>query len=108
MFSGPRRINHSKLFLVAGLAAIASAIFFLTQEKKINESKQPAVAHSRKQLISSSHDQSLRKFSLTGFDEQGKKFWNLEGDTARIDPGQMVYLDQNVTLKLKENTIDRK
>lgn len=105
MIRGSRRNSLSKLFLVAGLAAIALAIFFMTQEKKTKEINHPAVTHSRKQLISSSHDQSLQKFNLTGFDEQGKKFWNLEGDTARIDPGQMVYLDQNVTLKLKESTV---
>jgi lipopolysaccharide export system protein LptA len=59
----------------------------------------------RAELISSSADQELQKFSLAGFDEKGKKFWNLEGDAAKIDPTQTVYLEENVTLKLKDDTI---
>ncbi len=58
----------------------------------------------RAALVQSSRDQQLKKFSLIGFDETGKSNWKLEGDTAKIDPGQSIYLDQNVTLNLRDNT----
>lgn len=99
------RSNLSRIFILAGLVTIAIFIFFMTQERKTKKSSSSATWQSRKDLISSSHDQSVKKFSLTGFDDQGKTFWNLEGDTATIDPGQTVFLDQHVTLKLKESTI---
>lgn len=54
-----------------------------------------------------SKDQKLEKFSLTGFDGQGKVFWKLEGETAKIDPGQTVYLENDVTLRYKEDTVIR-
>lgn len=104
---GAHRKNLSKIFVIGGLIAVAFSIFTLTHESKIKKANSPAVQRARKQLVQSSQDQSLQKFSLTGFDEQGKKFWNLEGDTATIDPGQTVFLDQNVTLKLKDSTIVR-
>jgi LPS export ABC transporter protein LptC len=59
----------------------------------------------RADLVHSSDDQHLQKFNLTGYDEQGKKFWNLEGEVAKIDPVETVFLDQNVTLKLKDSTV---
>ena len=61
----------------------------------------------RRELVESSHDQSLQKFNLTGFDEKGKQFWNLEGDMAKIQTGDTIYLDKNVVLKLKDDTIVR-
>ena len=61
----------------------------------------------RSELVNSSHDQQLQKFSLTGFDDTGKSNWKLEGDAAKVDPGRTVYLDQNVTLKLQDNTLIR-
>ena len=52
-------------------------------------------------------NQKLQKFNLKGFDEKGKLFWHLEGDTAKIEPGQVVYLDENVTFRFEGNTIVR-
>ncbi len=105
MVQGSHRHNLSKLFIATGLLAITASIFFLTQERKSSVAVRPHLSRFRKEITKTSHDQNVQKFSLTGFDEQGKKFWNLEGDTATIDSGQTVFLDQNVTLKLKESTI---
>lgn len=55
----------------------------------------------------SSGDQRLQKFSLSGFDNTGNRFWNLQGETAKIDPSQTAFLDDNVTLKLKDGTLIR-
>lgn len=49
--------------------------------------------------------QKLQQFNLTGFDEKGKKFWSLKGDAAQIEPGENVYLEQNVTLRMRDDTI---
>jgi lipopolysaccharide export system protein LptC len=68
-------------------------------------SRKPASTQNREEIISTGEDQQLQKFSLSGFDETGKKFWNLEGDAAKIDPTQMVYLEENVTLRLKDTLI---
>ena len=107
MAYGSHRRNLSKIFVVTGLIATAVAIFALTQERKTKDALYAKASHSKQAIAATAHDQSLQKFSLTGFDDQGKKFWNLEGDTATIDSGQKVFLDQNVTLKLKDNSIVR-
>ncbi len=57
------------------------------------------------ETVKSSHNQELEKFNLSGYDEKGKKAWNLEGDTAQIDIGDMVFLEDNVTLRLKNDTL---
>ena len=93
--------NTPAIFLIAGLIGVI-AFFSLTYENKIRETKKSA---SRADLINSSQDQSLQKFSLTGFDDKGKTFWNLVGETAKIDSSQTVFLDQNVVLKLKDDTL---
>lgn len=105
MTSGSDRSNLARFFILAALIAIGASIFFLTQDKKVHKTKDSVSRQPSAELVHSSQDQSLQKFSLTGFDEQGKKFWNLEGDTATIDPGQTVLLDENVTLKLKDSTV---
>ena len=85
---------------------IVAAVFFYYWKMKEDKSAVPADP-ARSELIQSSHDQELQKFSLTGFDQTGKSSWKLEGDTAKIDPGQSIYLDQNVTLRLKDDTVIR-
>ena len=67
--------------------------------------KKAKIVPDREQLGRASTDQEFQKFKLTGFDDKGKSNWNLEGDSAKIDPGQTVFLDQNVTLRLKDNTV---
>ena len=104
MSGGFQRHNFAKIFLTVCVVAAMSAVFFMTHERKIKE-KAAAARRIKGDSAASSTDQSLQKFSLTGFDDQGKKFWNLEGDKARIDPGQVVFLEQNVTLKLKDSTV---
>src|SRR3989338_6647600 len=89
--------------LMLGIVATLVALLFVAHEKKIKKALQ--VRGTRQELVSSSHNQELQKFNLTRFDDQGKKFWNLEGDTAKIDMGQTVYLDQNVTLKFRDGTV---
>ncbi len=81
---------------------MALALFSLMREKRENEKLRKSP--ERQALVQSSRDQELQKFNLTGFDEQGKKFWNLEGETAKIDPGQTVFLEENVTLKMRDGT----
>ena len=100
---GFQRHHLMKLFLAGCILAAVLSVFFLMHEKKAQENAASA-KKLKKELAVSSTDQSLQKFSLTGFDDQGKKFWNLQGDKARIDPGQTVFLEQNVTLKLKDST----
>ncbi len=56
-------------------------------------------------LIRSSAEQHLQTFKLKGFDEQGKQFWNLEGENARIDTTKTVYLEKEVTLKLRDGMV---
>ena len=90
-------------FLAVSLLVGFALYFFATDEKKVKHARRAQTA-GRAELVRSSSDQKLQKFNLTGFDDHGKKFWNLQGDTAKIDAGQTVYLDQNVTLKLKDNT----
>lgn len=67
----------------------------------------PFVKETRERIVSSGTDQELQKFSLSGFDEKGKRFWKLEGDAAKIDQGQTVYLKNNVTLRLRDDTLVR-
>ncbi len=97
--------RHNGPLAVFGVAVLAIAGTFLFFGREGQGLKPARPAASRAEMVSESQNQRLQKFSLTGFDEKGKKFWNLEGDAAKIDPGQTVYLDQNVTLKLKDDTV---
>ena len=87
----------------AGFVLLFLFFFFVASGKKTKQAKTQGV--SRQNLISSSRDQELQKFNLTGYDDKGKTFWNLTGETAKIDPGQTVFLDQNVVLKLQGDTV---
>ena len=98
-----RHRNFPLLLLPLTLAG--SLVYFLWTTKPPKDSGK--VAPARAELVQSSQDQKLQKFKLTGFDEKGKSNWNLEGDKAKIDPTRMVFLDENVTLRLKDNTIIR-
>lgn len=89
---------------LATLAILFLVFFTLANEKKAKEAKARRAAVSQ-DLAPSSQDQELQKFSLTGYDDKGKTFWNLVGETAKIDPGQTVFLDQNVILKLQGDTV---
>ena len=98
--------HNSSIALFIGLTALlAVAAFWPLQRKKAQAAVRTRV--SREELVRSSADQKLQKFSLTGFDEKGGKFWNLQGDVAKIDVGQTVYLDENVTLKVGDSTTVR-
>ncbi len=88
--------------LLLPLTLVGALVYFLYSAKPIKEKH---ASSARSELIQSSQDQKLQKFSLTGFDEKGKTHWNLEGDSAKIDSSRMVFLDQNVTLRLKDNTV---
>jgi lipopolysaccharide export system protein LptA len=89
--------NFHLLLLPITLAG-SLGYFLISSRQAENKPVSPA----REALVRSSSDQQLQKFKLTGFDDTGKTNWNLEGDTAKIDPGQTVFLDSNVTLKLKD------
>ncbi len=91
------------VILGAGITVVFLTLFIVASDKKANETKTPGA--SRHALISSSRDQELQKFNLTGYDDTGKTFWNLTGETAKIDPGQTVFLDQNVVLTLQGDTV---
>jgi hypothetical protein len=90
---------------VLPLTLTGALLYFLWGSKPSQEKKsaEPAAA----EIVPFSPDQKLQKFSLTGFDEKDKSRWNLAGDSAKIDPGREVFLDKNVTLRLKDNTIIR-
>ena len=90
------------LFIVLLVGAFA---FFYFQARNERRSRQKA--SSSRELVDASRDQRLQKFTLTGFDDKGQRFWNLQGESAKIDAGQTVYLDQNVTLHLRDNTVIR-
>lgn len=97
--------QHTPLaVLVTSVIVVMIAFTLLAQGKKVREK---AADPKQEELIKSARDQEFKKFSLVGFDDQGKKFWNLEGDTAKINPDKIVYLQQNVTLKLRDDTIIR-
>ena len=97
------KIRNFPLLLLP-LTMVGSLFYFLWSAKPITA---PAPAPARQELIRSGTDQKLQKFKLTGFDDKGKSNWNLEGDSAKIDPGQSVFLDQNVTLRMKDDTVIR-
>ena len=95
------KIRNFPLLLLP-LTLAGALFYFVWSAKPITV---PAPAPERRELIRSGTDQKLQKFKLTGFDERGKTHWNLQGDTAKIDPGQSVFLDQNVTLRMQDNTV---
>ncbi|MGH7198324.1 MAG: LPS export ABC transporter periplasmic protein LptC [Candidatus Omnitrophota bacterium] len=100
-----RRHNLSIALFIGLTALLALAVFWPLHRKKAQVAAKARI--TREELIHSSADQKLQKFNLTGFDEKGNKFWNLRGDVAKIDVGQTVYLDENVTLKVGEGTTIR-
>jgi lipopolysaccharide export system protein LptA len=100
-----RRHNFSIFFFIGLMALLAAALLWPLQRKKLEVAAKARV--TREELVKSSADQKLQKFSLTGFDDKGGTFWNLEGDVAKIDIGQTVYLDENVTLKIGDGTTIR-
>lgn len=98
--------KYSSLLFMAFifLTFVATMYFFMHRSgAKRSQAKTASLAEKP----SDSPNQEFQKFNLTGFDNEGKRFWNLEGDTAKIDPGQTVYLDQNVTLRLRDDTVIR-
>jgi lipopolysaccharide export system protein LptA len=105
MKTGLHRLNLPLALTVAGAIALVTWVIFTANQRHTQEAARRQIL--RKPLIEASADQQLEKFSLTGFDDRGKKAWNLEGDAAKIDSGQTVFLEQNVTLKLQDNTVIR-
>ncbi|MBI4432793.1 MAG: LPS export ABC transporter periplasmic protein LptC [Candidatus Omnitrophica bacterium] len=89
--------------VIALCTVISAAIVFFVQG--MNEKRQTAKAHAREAVVKSSRDQQLQQFKLTGFDERGQKFWDLEGKAAKIDPSQTIYLDENVKFKLRDGMV---
>src|SRR3989338_2087202 len=99
--------NHLPLILLGALIASGLALILWGYGKPGKANKEAVSEAVRERLVSSSTDQELQKFSLSGFDEKGRRFWKLEGDAAKIDQGQTVYLKSNVTLRLHEDTLVR-
>ncbi len=104
MKTGMHRQNVPLSLIIAAFMALMAVLLYSFHNQKAKETSPTGGRVTREELIKSSHDQELQKFDLTGFDEMGKKFWNLQGDAAKIEPGQTIYLDQNVTLKLRDAT----
>lgn len=96
--------NTSLFFIALAALVLLAMVSFFSQRPREKKAGPPSAGTQKTPSV---EDQELQKFNLTGFDSEGKKFWNLEGDTATIQPGQTVYLDQNVTLRLKDDTIVR-
>ncbi len=103
----PYHRNSLPLILLGGLIASGLLLIFWGYGKPVKTVAEPASKEARQRVVSSSTDQELQKFSLSGFDEKGRRFWKLEGDVAKIDQGQTVYLKSNVTLRLHEDTLVR-
>ena len=97
-----QRSNFS-IFFFTGMLAVALLSFWMHSSRVAEKAKKSRSVS--KELVKASHDQEFQKFNLTGFDNKGKTFWNLEGNTARVQPSQTIYLDNNVTFKLKDNTV---
>ena len=93
------------LTLLLGVGLILIVRSYGSKPKAAPEDK--IVQEARERIVRSGTDQELQKFSLSGFDEKGKRFWKLEGDAAKIDQGQTVYLKNNVTLHLRDDTVVR-
>ena len=69
-------------------------------------SKKPVPPLSE-EAIQGNKQQRLQKFKLTGFDDHGTTAWNLEGDAAAIDSQKTIILEQNVTLRMRDQTVVR-
>lgn len=95
------------MILLGALIAAGLALLFWGYAKPGRSTAKSSTKEARQSIASSSTDQELQKFSLSGFDEKGRRFWKLEGDAAKIDQGQTVYLRNNVTLRLHEDTLVR-
>jgi lipopolysaccharide assembly outer membrane protein LptD (OstA) len=94
------------LVLLPLVIAGAVAFFYFSNSRRQHAPKTQEDTE-RADIAKAAVDQQLEKFTLAGFDDQGDSNWKLEGETAKIDPGQTVYLDENVTLRLRDNTIIR-
>jgi len=92
-------------FVLAVSLAVLVVLLLTGREAKKSKAAPKKDALRAALLGSASPNQELQKFNLTGFDEKGKRFWNLEGQNAQIDPTQTVFLEQNVTLRLRDDTI---
>lgn len=103
-----RRMFHNNAFVFLLLTAlIGTASYFLAREHRLLDISKPKPAVAPRPVKPAVEEQRLQKFSLTGFDEKGRKFWNIEGETAKIDAQKVVYLDQNVTLRMQDGTLIR-
>ena len=97
------RRSFPPLLLIPAILLVALFYFMF----KANQEKARVPKRSSPELLRSSDQQRLQKFKLTGFDDKGKSEWDLEGDSAKIDPGQTVFLDTHVTLRMKDDTVVR-
>lgn len=82
-------------------------LVFWRQEQERQTQAARVLREASARSVPEAEEQRLQKFSLTGFDDQGKRAWNLQGDSAAIDLNQSVFLEQNVTLKLKDDVVVR-
>ncbi len=96
------KIQGSAIWAFAlGVFVTAAASFFIFGGEREEKSVfLPFDAASREE----SGRQELQQFALAGYDNQGQKFWNLKGDVAKINTDRTVFLDQNVSLELENNT----
>ncbi|MBI4352657.1 MAG: LPS export ABC transporter periplasmic protein LptC [Candidatus Omnitrophica bacterium] len=99
--------GYSKLFSIGITAFVVGAVLFFFVFSGPRKSHGAVSSASAPPRALGEENHELHKFSLTGFDDHGKKFWNLEGETAKVDPSQSVYLDDHVTLRLKDDTVVR-
>ncbi|MCG3176217.1 MAG: Lipopolysaccharide export system protein LptC [Candidatus Omnitrophica bacterium] len=103
-----RRMSHNNGFIFVLLTLlIGTASYFLAREHRLLDTRPPAPPPADAPARQEVEEQRLQKFSLTGYDEQGRKFWNIEGETAKIDAHKVVFLDQNVTLRMQDGTLIR-
>ncbi len=102
----PMKARKQNFILPISILLFGSLILGLSLMHKthVKHTERALKKTKERRVVEANQNQNLEKFSLAGFDDKGKKFWNLEGDNATIDTGQTVYLDKNVTFKLQDNT----
>lgn len=103
-----RRLSMNFPFILLAVVLCAAFVLFLVQGARDNRRAEDARRVRAAAPAPVVRDQQrLQKFKLTGFDEKGKTAWNLEGDAAEIDARKTVVLEQNVTLRLRDQTVVR-
>lgn len=92
--------NYKSIFLSALVIGAVLLIYFILTAPTHHKKTRKTISSAE-----SAQTQKLQKFNLSGFDNKGKRFWTLEGNTAKINLGETVLLEDDVTLRLEDGTL---